>query len=51
MNKNFLNNVLNIFQNNIIPLTTKRVSLGNKIFGAAIIKKNDDQPFGDKHKK
>ena len=41
MNKNFLNNVLNIFQNNIIPLTTKKVSLGNKIFGAAIIKKSD----------
>ena len=41
MNKIFLNSVLNIFQNNIIPLTTKRVSLGNKIFGAAIIKKND----------
>ena len=41
MNKNFLNNVLNIFQDNIIPLTTKRVSLGNKIFGAIILNKED----------
>ena len=37
----FINNVLNIFEKNIIPITTKNVNLGNKIFGAAIINKND----------
>ena len=41
MDKNFINNLLNIFINNIIPLTEKNVSLGNKIFGAAILRKND----------
>ena len=37
----FLYKILNIFQKEIIPLTTHSVSLGNKIFGAAIIKKGD----------
>ena len=41
MDKNFINNLLNIFINNIIPLTEKNVSLGNKIFGAAILRKSD----------
>ena len=41
MNKIFLNNIINIFQNEIIPRTTKAVLLGNKIFGAAIIRKNN----------
>ena len=37
----FLYKILNIFQEKIIPLTAHSVSLGNKIFGAAIIKKED----------
>ena len=41
MDKNFINNLLNIFINNIIPITEKNVSLGNKIFGAAILRKSD----------
>ena len=41
MNKIFLNNIINIFQNEFIPKTTKAVLSGNKIFGAAIIRKNN----------
>jgi len=41
MNKIFLKKICSIFQNDIIPITTKGVSLGNKIFGAAIIRKKD----------
>jgi len=41
MNIDLLNKILNVFQKNIVPLTIKGVSLGNKIFGAAILKKND----------
>ena len=33
--------ILDVFINSIIPLTQKSVESGNKIFGAAIIKKND----------
>ena len=36
-----LHKILNIFQKKIIPLTEEGVSLGNKIFGAAILKKDD----------
>ena len=41
MNTIYINNILNIFEKKIIPLTKKNVNLGNKIFGAAIIKKKD----------
>lgn len=41
MSSDFLDKIINIFQKDIIPLTAKNVSLGNKIFGAAIIKKED----------
>ena len=41
MNKDFLYKIFNIFQKDIIPLTTRKVASGNKIFGAAIIKKED----------
>ncbi len=41
MSEILLNNFIDVFENNILPLTAKGVSLGNKIFGAAIIKKND----------
>ena len=36
-----LNRILNTFKENIIPLTKKSVESGNKIFGAAILKKED----------
>ena len=41
MNEILLDKFLNIFKNDILPLTIKGVDLGNKIFGAAIIKKDD----------
>ncbi len=41
MNKKLINSVINVFENNIIPLTKKNVNLGNKIFGAAILKRSD----------
>ena len=41
MSEILLNKFIDVFENNILPLTTKGVGLGNKIFGAAIIKKND----------
>ena len=34
-------NNLDVFRKNILPLTSEGVNLGNKIFGAAIIKKDD----------
>ena len=41
MNEKALETILNIFLNKVLPLTEKGVSKGSKIFGAAIIKKND----------
>ena len=41
MSEILLDKFLDVFNNNILPLTTKEVELGNKIFGAAIIKKDD----------
>jgi len=41
MNEILLNKFSEIFKNNILPLTIKGVDAGNKIFGAAIINKND----------
>ena len=41
MNVKFLEKLLNIFLNEVLPLTEKGVAKGNKIFGAAIIKKDD----------
>ena len=41
MNEKTLENLLNIFLNEVLPLTEKSVAKGNKIFGAAIIKKDD----------
>jgi len=41
MNKILLDRFLEVFNNNILPLTFEGVDLGNKIFGAAIIKKDD----------
>ena len=41
MSKIILDKFLDVFKNDILPLTFKGVDLGNKIFGAAIIKKND----------
>ena len=41
MNEMLLDKFLNIFWNNILPLTIKGVEAGNKIFGAAIINKED----------
>jgi len=41
MNKNFLYKIFKIFLNDLIPLTSKNVEYGNKVFGAAIIKKSD----------
>ena len=41
MTEILLDKFLNVFNNNILPLTSKGVDSGNKIFGAAIIKKDD----------
>ena len=41
MNETLLNKFSDIFKNNILPLTIKGVNTGNKIFGAAILNKND----------
>ena len=41
MNEKTLEKLLNIFLNEVLPLTEKGVVKGNKIFGAAIIKKDD----------
>ena len=42
MNEMLLDKFLDIFKNNILPLTIKGVDTGNKIFGAAIINKDDN---------
>ena len=41
MNEKTLEKLLNIFLNEVLPLTEKGVAKGNKVFGAAIIKKDD----------
>ena len=41
MNEILLNKFLDIFKNDILPLTVKSVNTGNKIFGAAILNKSD----------
>ena len=41
MTEILLDKLLNVFNKNILPLTVKGVDSGNKIFGAAIIKKDD----------
>ena len=41
MNEKTLEKILNIFLNEVLPLTEKGVAKGSKIFGAAIIKKDD----------
>ena len=41
MNEKALKKILDIFSNEVLPLTIKGVAKGNKIFGAAIIKKDD----------
>ena len=41
MNEKALKKILDIFSNEVLPLTIKGVAKGSKIFGAAIIKKND----------
>ena len=41
MSEILLDKFIDIFKNNILPLTIKGVDCGNKIFGAAIISKDD----------
>ena len=41
MDEKALEKILNVFLNEVLPLTKKGVAKGNKIFGAAIIKKDD----------
>lgn len=41
MSEILLYRFLEVFKNNILPQTFKEVDLGNKIFGAAILKKNN----------
>ena len=41
MNEKTLEKILNIFSKEVLPLTEKGVAKGSKIFGAAIIKKDD----------
>ena len=41
MNEKALETILNVFLEEVLPLTEKGVAKGNKVFGAAIIKKDD----------
>ena len=41
MNEKTLETILNVFLKEVLPLTEKGVAKGSKIFGAAIIKKDD----------
>ena len=41
MSEILLDKFIDVFKNNILPLTIKGVDHGNKIFGAAIISKDD----------
>ena len=41
MNNKSLNKILDLIKEEIIPMTKEGIKLGNKIFGAAIIKKTD----------
>ena len=41
MNEKALETILNVFLKEVLPLTEKGVAKGSKIFGAAIIKKDD----------
>ena len=41
MNEKALEKILNIFLKEVLPLTEKGVAKGSKIFGAAIITKDD----------
>ena len=41
MSEILLDKFIDVFKNNILPLTVKGVDRGNKIFGAAIINKDD----------
>ena len=38
---NLLSRLLSVMENDIIPLTTRGVSEGNKVFGAALLRKSD----------
>ena len=40
-NKFFLKRILDLIQNEIVPQTVKSVEKGNKVFGGAILNKND----------
>ncbi len=40
-NTKLINSLLDVLENNIIPLTTAGVRTGNKIFGAAILRKDN----------
>ena len=42
--KNLVSTLLTITESSIIPLTRTQVSLGNKLFGAAILSRSDLQP-------
>ena len=37
----FLSKLLDVIEHHILPLTEASVKLGNKVFGAAILKKTD----------
>ncbi len=41
MNEKDLNKILNVFLNEVLPVTERGVAKGSKIFGAAIVKKDD----------
>ena len=41
MNEKALETILNVFLKEVLPLTVKGVAKGSKVFGAAIIKKDD----------
>ena len=51
MDNKSLNKILDLIKEEIIPMTKEGIKLGNKIFGAAIIKKTDLFGRGHKYKK
>ena len=40
-NQEFIGRVLDVVETNIVPLTRQGVALGDKVFGAAILRKED----------
>ena len=40
-NADLINRLLDVIENDVVPVTERGVSVGNKLFGAAILRKED----------